>query len=558
MLQVDKFAYLHAVFVSEILIFALPIMLGLSNSLYVRILAFQRVSQKFRVRNESLWTLLKIGYAGAIMSFLARWKDALHRSLLTPQTKLSELNPSAREAESVVVWIPGTWYSHGGNLHPLFGVKITLLSWLNSKLSVPGADERWCAVQSQLAKAFPNALIYVFDWAGTNDQTERNRAASTLQAELLKLDLAQKGLPIFLIGHSHGGSVGHHAASSWSGSSKIFVATLGTPFVEIQANAQTLSLKREGDSLLSRATISLARQVVLMPIVLTTLLCSLLAFGAMGFSFQAIAWIPAEIENRVLPDQFRSIKEFTGFTMFATVFLVGIVGYSKAIAIWLTSGFAFANVTKLHLTDLVKNSSAIAIRIRDDQMLNTLDAASRIHRLRFAARELEHRQTQKIDFVQNMFAYILAVFLFLKFLSVPLYQFCLLTALKLLPSGSDETLSYAAFIGFVSLVALAMTAFKFQLMVLAGYSAGEVIFDTLSPFSYLLTISQSRLAGLPFWVLGLAYLRIADHPHGVPLQYASTSSVVDDAPDGHKHSLMLLEPDVWNSLWHWYQKALAS
>ena len=136
-------------------------------------------------------------------------KEASYRLFATNRFEALQVigHPTAthpRNRPICIVYVPGTW----------------------SK-----ASRRLPRIVKFLENSYPSRFVMVFRWQSRNNTNGRKVAAENLALQLSSHHLLVEAKKIYLIGHSHGGSV-CAAAASIAQDRRCKVVTLGTPFVE--------------------------------------------------------------------------------------------------------------------------------------------------------------------------------------------------------------------------------------------------------------------------------------------------------------------------------------
>lgn len=104
-------------------------------------------------------------------------------------------------------------------------------------------NARWTSTQHpfvrRLLEAIPGARIAHLDWSGDNSHTVRHEAARVIASWL---DQLPRTVPVYLIGHSHGGTIGAMACAL-STNRNVRLVTMATPF--LRAKARDFGITRE-------------------------------------------------------------------------------------------------------------------------------------------------------------------------------------------------------------------------------------------------------------------------------------------------------------------------
>jgi len=120
------------------------------------------------------------------------------------------------------------------------------------------ANEEDSALRKALLAAFPGQVeCRSFNWSGKNTHEARLMAAADFAAHQEAAAMADKGIPHFVISHSHGGNVAMYALMS-SDHSPAGIITMGTPFITCEPR----NLKSSG-SLLRFASFVYSLAIVL-------------------------------------------------------------------------------------------------------------------------------------------------------------------------------------------------------------------------------------------------------------------------------------------------------
>jgi hypothetical protein len=98
------------------------------------------------------------------------------------------------------------------------------------------------AIARDLAASGRAPVFQRLEWSGDNTVAARNAAITDLQTRLGGIFAADPRRRVFLIGHSHGGSVAIKAAEPFADRDGLSIVTLATPFIIAQVRADAAAL----------------------------------------------------------------------------------------------------------------------------------------------------------------------------------------------------------------------------------------------------------------------------------------------------------------------------
>lgn len=155
------------------------------------------------------WGFFRLLPSALLLLVLGTLKEVKYRifapKIATDPETVQHFDKGALPLRKVaIVYVPGTWSkAHSGTP----------------------------SIVQYLKQHFPGRCIMVFRWAARNNAASRNDAAQILARIVAKHRSLEQAHTIYLIGHSHGGTV-CAAAASIANDARCTVVTLGAPFVE--------------------------------------------------------------------------------------------------------------------------------------------------------------------------------------------------------------------------------------------------------------------------------------------------------------------------------------
>lgn len=97
---------------------------------------------------------------------------------------------------------------------------------------------KWCRdgspLRKELERLVPNCTFEIFDWNGYNSHEDRWRAGEGFRKALLGSLEANAMARHVILAHSHGGMVALYALKQMTNLDRIFLVTMGTPFLDVR------------------------------------------------------------------------------------------------------------------------------------------------------------------------------------------------------------------------------------------------------------------------------------------------------------------------------------
>lgn len=507
--QYAKFLFVRSVVAVEMAFVLIPLFLGAAKVFGVRIESLRRQRARFEFRTERpAFSLLLMAFAGAALSFGSILRDSIYRRK-APRVEGSGFLKTVRSVQRpdrVVIWLHGTWKKATFNAHrPLLRM----------------IEER-----------YPDAEIVEFEWSSPNIHFDRKRAADELVA-LIRRDSKYAGLPLRLIGHSHGGTVAAFAATSLVRDFDVRIITLATPFTN-------LALWNVGSRARSKAYASATSAQVL------------LYFPAQVFGLLVAAFF--WYTNISLPP-IVALTDTFGSKVITALFAGAFSGLmcARLFSPWFAVRVKRADEHAIALAQetTIPHGSAI-LRAWDDPLLNAMQAAGRVYEQRLRAGLLVRKFSDEAfggSMTSQLIDFIIKTALLVGYLKSMklLYVWMIVAVMNAMPGASFSLIGLACAFVLVSPPIALSWIFPLRIVAsLGAYIARYVI--AIWPTSLVLTIGQARLAGLPSLVLFSGFIRIGDAPEGYRSEIVGGTGTAFDAPLVERHTAMLKEPELMNQV----------
>lgn len=483
-------------------IFFLPLVFGFIKSFLERISSYRKALSRSKLDQVIFFALIT-----APLALISRARDAWYShfgSIKVGQFEAPLIQAPTVPPSSIIIWIHGTW---------------------QKDTAQPGT-----LLLDQIKSHFPDSKIIKVGWHAPNTQQARNWAAGKLAA-LCQENFDMHGdIPMYLIGHSHGGFVAYLAASQLN-SKPIKVISLATPFVE-------LIIPNDPDQVPSRTLNAneAATHLFMWPFFLIIL---------------SICWLWSKYGIVLMPYG-GLITRSMAMTM-----SLGLIGAISAFLLTFVPAILFDRQIKGYLNSVVSLNrivahrpplGLIAIRLKNDPLLNLMFTFDRLHRMHCATNALKKVRACKSDVKPRisdgaeLFLRLAIFAAYAHYFLGPLFAivYRLTLPIKFL-SLSVQTAGYAAFSVVVFVPFLFSWICPGRILIAMGKFMASVL---ANGFFTMVILAQSLISGLSPIALLRGFIRISDSPRGTRVILGKSTYVTDASYILKRHTQILEEPDV--------------